>query len=87
MSGGYRQNTIFLSIKTPNYTSNFLKTKLECSRYIPLFGSQSSIGKTLTLLFEEGVAQHFATLLSNYIPPMKSTESATTFCIEISSRA
>jgi len=87
MSGGYRHYTLFLSMKPPNHTSNFLKTKLVCSRYIPLFGSQSSIGKTLTLLFQEGVAQHFAALLSNNIPPMKSTESATTFCFKISSRA
>jgi hypothetical protein len=87
MSGGYRQNTLFLFTKAPNRTLNFLKTKPECSRYILLFGSQSSIGKTFTLLFQEGVAQHFAALLSNNIAPMESTESATNFCFEISSRA
>ena len=74
-------------MQTPNPTLNFLETKLECYRYSPLFGSQSNIGKTLTIPFQEGVAQHFAALHSNNIPPMEPTESATIFCFEISSGA
>jgi len=67
MSGRYRQDTLFLFLKTPNPTLNFLEATLECSRFIPLFGSQSSIGKTLALLFQEGIAPHFAALHSNNI--------------------
>jgi hypothetical protein len=74
-------------MKTPNPTLNFVETTLEYSRYVPLFDSQSNIGKYLTLLFHEGIAQNSAALHSNNIPPMESTESATNFCFEISSGA